>query len=440
MFFGEGEAFACSPAAPLTAWQFKHFFVRTKADLEAACALPGPQQCQALVDNGWVAFIHAQAAADVLQTRMFLFCSLWRHWLDRAGGRVNCPALAEALPAVQVQLQLSDREVRLLVTLATPTPGHVAARDRVSRLLFHGTVDGLPAQANDRRLRGCLLATVAVALGTPGGQGGGAPTHILHTHLVNPGALAGTFGLAGGHDCPIGPGNGDGAIGYDCSSLVNLERKEMVKSRDPIAAPGVFSSLFLLAFGSLAVSLAVFPEHCSPCRGPVFTDFYAQDECPRPGKPAARSPEEWLRQQVWQRVEDAWVVLRGVTCSGDDAALVAMGAISAYRALPAAVRPPTFRDAASRRAFEERWRDQCFQPVSDRVRQTRQEVGAFLRLHPCHAPLAEARAMLPNGDDVMPRLVDCVATHAAMGGEAKYEVLRTIPSRIDSFKHLKWVP
>lgn len=403
--------------------------------------MPQAQRTASLTASGWVAFVHAQAATNVLQTRLFLVCSLWRHWLDRNGTRVDCPALVDAMPSIHAQLRLNAREQLLLTSLAVPSDTQLRSTDRVARLLFHGAHEA--AQREWRRLRGCLLATVAVTLGTAIADDGGG--HVLQTHLLDPGSLVGTFGLAGGDHVPIGSGAGvGGALGYDCSTLVNVERREMVKSREPIAAQGVFSTLFLAGFGAMAVSLAVFQDQCDRCLGPVFTDFYKQDVRVRPGHPPALTKAEWLRQQVWQRLEDAWAVLRSVLGSGDDAALVAMGALSGFAtkvaALAPADRPPTFGSTVARSAFETWWRNECYQPCADRVRDTRREVAAFLRLHPFHGVLSEARRVLPVGDEVMPRLITCVANHHAQsGGDAQFDALRTLPARMDYFKHLRFV-
>jgi hypothetical protein len=343
------------------------------------------------------------------------------------------------MPAIHARLRLNAQEQLLLTSLALPSDLHRRSTDRVARLLFHGAED---AAQREWRLRGCLLATVAVGLGTAVADDGGA--HVLQTHLLDPGSLVGTFGLAGGDHVPIGPGAGaGGALGYDCSTLVNVERREMVKPREPIAAQGVFSTLFLAGFGAMAVSLAVFPTQCDRCLGPVFTDFYAQDVRVRPGHPPALTKAEWLRQQVWQRLEDAWAVLRSVLGSGDDAALVALGTLGAFSTkvstLPPASRPPTFASTVARSTFETWWRNECYQPCADRVRDTRREVAAFLRLHPFHGVLSEARRVLPVGDEVMPRLVTCVASHHAHDGDAQFDALRTLPARVDYFKHLRSV-
>ena len=180
-------------------------------------------------------------------------------------------------------------------------------RDPVTALLYR--CDGVTAQRPDRRrLRGYLLGLVAVSLGTPRPDDGSS-SHVLMTHLMSSPSLHGTFGVGSGRDLPIGTDFMDTTVtAYDCGTAIDRQQGAMVLPRDPIQSAGVFSSLYMLAFGALAVSLTMFPDDAEPLLERVWSDFYHQDG--RGGRSGRESKAEWLRTQLWNHVDGAWTVLR----------------------------------------------------------------------------------------------------------------------------------
>ena len=141
---------------------------------------------------------------------------------------------------------------------------------------------------------------VAAIMGLPRGS------HPFHTHLYNPSALHGTYGVGSMYNSPIG------GVHYDCGTVLQPDTGVNERgNREPLADRAVMASLYVPCFGVLALGLKLFPDQHRTCYGPVFSRFYDSAER-NYGRPVGNQPKDevdWLRNFVWTRVYAGWLVL-----------------------------------------------------------------------------------------------------------------------------------